>query len=187
MEAWLLHLCFCAEQGTMHAGEDDAPASPILLVSLAKNAKKQAVIQQNTFRPVDAEHAKQQLILIIHHYAQGMLSPSLAIHELAAVLIKKVTGDKEFNPHTASKDEYLQHAAIKDRWEKVFTDTYRPAFFVQSPYFGHYFDDIPQFNAANVAAPLECYQSMLGALMVSTKVVEEDVAFIENLLGNEHV
>jgi hypothetical protein len=187
MEAWLLHLCSCAAQDRTPSGSDDGPASPVLLVSLSKNTKKQAVIQQSIFRPVDAELAKQHLILIIHHYAQGMLSPSLAINELAERLIKKVTSDKEFNPHTASIDEYLQHGEIKDKWEKVFTDTYHPAFFIQSPYFGHYFDHMPQFNAANIAAPLECYQSMLGALMVSTEVVEEDVAFIENLLGNEHV
>ncbi len=165
-EIWCQYLCCIAD-----SEETDEPYSSAFF-NLEK-VKGDTVCRVTQFKPVESSEAKVLLDELIKHYQQGMRQPALVIPELAESLIKKITSDKSFDPHAATAEEYADHHLMLKRWEDIFTNSFMPARFVSSPYFTHYFDEVPDFSLQSVQALLACFQRLSASIEMSSAPIQE--------------
>ncbi len=165
-EIWCQYLCCIADPDNT---EEPCKSAFFNL----EKVKGDIVCRITQFKPLGEVEAKAQLTALLAYYQQGMLGPLLVNPELAEGLMKKINSDKSFDPYQANAEEYAAHPLIFKRWEEIFTGTFMPPRFVSSPYFKHYFDDVPEFSERNLQALLGCFQTLSASTQMSSAPIQQ--------------
>ncbi|MBF7073034.1 exodeoxyribonuclease V subunit gamma [Glaciecola sp. MH2013] len=175
IRVWFVYLAECAQ-------EQDCDIK-VAFYNIGKNTKNEATLELTSFSDITQAQAQSQLSTLLHFYNQGQQKPILAIPDLAASIIKNFRGDKSFSCESASLDDYLQHRSVKAKWEDSFTSQFNIPFFIQSPYFQHFFPEPPLFNAENLRPLLSCFQLMVGSVKTTSAVITDPANADAWLLG----
>ena len=185
---WIKHLIVCAHgksaasektQPEQEKSEQEknevAPATESAVSSVAvcivKNTQSKTVsIKTEQFSVIEQQQACVYLTTLLDIFTRGLEHPLLIAPDLADKLMSGIQADPDFEPFSASADDYFHHPEIANRWSTFFDATNFPSPFVVDKYFTHYFPQYIEKDKETISDLLAIYQPLKKHMLAKNTV-----------------
>ncbi|WP_049786983.1 exodeoxyribonuclease V subunit gamma [Brumicola nitratireducens] len=140
-------------------------------VCIVKNTQSKTVsIKIEQFSVIEQQQALAYLSTLLDIFTRGLERPLLIAPDLADKLMSGIQADPDFEPFSASADDYFHHPEIANRWSTFFDATNFPSPFVVDKYFTHYFPQYIEKDKETISDLLAIYQPLKKHMLTKITV-----------------
>ncbi len=170
---WIKHLIVCASnQAAMPEHDRQEDLVPIgahdgasgvssVAVCIVNNTQSNTIsIKTEQFNVIEQEQAQAYLSTLLTVFKRGLERPLLIAPDLADKLMCGIQADPDFQPLSATVDDYFYHPEIANRWSTFFDANNFPSPFVVDKYFTHYFPHYVEKDKETISDLLAIYQPL---------------------------